>query len=349
MKKLTCPVCGRLADHEINGLCSDCFLKTVTLASIPHVIHTTICSVCGAVKSGHRWFDTGTTIDELIKADIIKALKISQLAENTGISIRLTSSDPFIYHADIRINANIKGINTGSNLETEVRIIRETCTICSRIAGGYYEAIIQIRADGRFADKEEQARVLDLAYEIVEHQYRTGNRMAFITKINELPEGTDIYIGSTSTARQICKIAGERFGSRYSDSPTLAGRKDGEDIYRVTYSLRLPRFISGDIIRVSSDVVLIRSSGKRTSGIYLRSGQEFLENTNRLKSAKKIADIKNAVSTVLISVEGDTVQVMHPETYRPVTIIKPAYVSGTGGEEVCIIAQGEDIFILPPE
>ncbi len=348
MKNLACPLCGRPADNLVDGRCRDCFLKTFTLARIPHVVRTIICPLCGAVKKGAQWEGNTAELEDVIQDGIKKALKLEPYSGDVHISIDLTSSDQSIYHAGIRVDASVKGIRTNSALKTEVRVSRETCDSCSRISGGYYEAVVQVRAEGRFPDEEEQVQLVEMIEEMIERQYRKGYRLAFITKVDELPEGTDVYIGSNSSARQACKLAAERFGCSYSESPSLVGKKDGKDIYRITYSLRLPRFVPGDIINTGGDAVLIRHSGKRTSGLLLGSGQEFSENTNKLKDALKIADMEDAVDTVLISVEDDIVQVMHPTTFRPVTLKKPAHLSGRGGENIRIVIIGNEVFILPP-
>ncbi|MBC2698682.1 MAG: NMD protein affecting ribosome stability and mRNA decay [ANME-2 cluster archaeon] len=348
MKNLACPICGRPADNLINGRCKDCFLKTFTLARIPHIVRTIICPLCASVKKGGHWEGNTAELEDVIQEGIKEALKLNSDAGDAHVSIDLTNSDPSIYHAGIRIDASVKEIRTNAALKTEVRVSRETCDTCSRIAGGYYEAMVQVRAEGRFPDEEEQLQLVELIEEVIERQYRKGYRLAFITKVDELPEGTDVYIGSNSSARQACKLAAERFGCSYSESPSLVGKKDGKDIYRITYSLRLPRFVPGDIINAGGDTVLIRHSGKRTSGLLLGSGLEFSENTNRLKDAVKIADMGDAVDTVLISVEDDIVQVMHPTTFKPVTLKKPAHLSGRGGEDIRIVIISDEVFILPP-
>lgn len=349
MKDLLCPLCGRLIDHHINGLCKDCFLKNITIASVPQVIHTIICTECGAVKKGRRWEMNDTEMEEMIKEQIISSVKINPIIKDYGISVRLASRDPFIFNGKIVVNSLIEGTKIDIELETQVRVKKETCIICSRRAGGYYEAIVQIRAHGRFPDEDEQDQVLDMIYNIIDRQYNSGNGMSFITKIEKLHEGTDVYLGSNSIARQICRTASDRFGSNFAESFTLAGRKDGENIYRITYSLRLPRFVSGDIIRFLDEIILIRHSGKRTSGLNLGTGYEFAEHTNKLKDADKVSDIGSAVSTVLISIEDDIIQVMHPQTFQSITLQKPAYLSGTGGEEIKTVVIGDSLVILPPK
>ena len=342
-----CPVCGQPSDFQIEGKCKDCFLQSIILASIPHVVHTVICPMCGAFKKSGSWVESNDEIEEIINNTINKELKILPGSEDIQVSIEFTNTNPSIYQAQIKVTGNIKGVKAHAELNSEIRLIKQTCDTCSRLSGGYYESIIQIRAEGRFPDEDEVEKVLELVYEVVERQKQKGDRLAFISKEEKLHEGTDVYIGSNSTARQICRIAGERFGCKYSESPTLSGKKDGKDIYRITYSLRLPKLMPGDIINIDGKTVLVRHSGKRTSGLYLESGLEFADNTDRLKDSRKIGTIKDAEPVVLLSTDDDTVQVMHPRTFRPLTLKRPAYLMVKGGEEIKAVIVGNDIFILP--
>jgi nonsense-mediated mRNA decay protein 3 len=347
MNNLACPVCGQPSDSKIEGKCKDCFLESIILASIPLVVHTVVCPLCGAFKKSGSWVESNDEIEEIINNTIKKELKILPDSDDVQVSIEFTHTNPSIYQANIKVTGNIKGLKAHAELNSEIRVIKETCDACSRLSGGYYESIIQIRAEGRFPDEDEVEKVLGLVYEVVERQKQKGDRLSFISKEEKLHEGTDVYIGSNGTARQICRLAGERFGCKFSESPTLSGKKNGKDIYRITYSLRLPRLMPGDIINIDGKTVLVRHSGKRTSGLYLDSGLEFADNTDRLKDSKKISSLKDAVPVVLLSIEHETVQVMHPKTFRPVTLKKPAYLSVKGGEEIKAVIIGDDIFILP--
>jgi NMD protein affecting ribosome stability and mRNA decay len=57
----------------------------------------------------------------------------------------------------------------------------------------------------------------------------------------ELPEGWDYYFVETLAARSIARLARQRFGAQVIESASLFGRKNGQDVYRVTFCLRFPR------------------------------------------------------------------------------------------------------------
>jgi hypothetical protein len=46
---------------------------------------------------------------------------------------------------------------------------------------------------------------------------------------------------SRMAARSIARLARQKFGARVTESASLYGRKDGQDLYRVTFCLRFLR------------------------------------------------------------------------------------------------------------
>jgi NMD protein affecting ribosome stability and mRNA decay len=57
----------------------------------------------------------------------------------------------------------------------------------------------------------------------------------------ELPEGYDVFFTETLAARSVARVAKQKFRATIKESATLFGRKNGQDIYRVTFCLRFPR------------------------------------------------------------------------------------------------------------
>lgn len=86
--------------------------------------------------------------------------------------------------------------------------------------------------------------------------------------------------------------------------------------------MRLPEFRPGDVIKFRGRIIQIRSSGKKVHGISLEDGSRFISTPEELKGAEKIANIGDAVLTVLVSIEGNAILVLDPETYETVAIKK---------------------------
>ena len=61
-----------------------------------------------------------------------------------------------------------------------------------------------------------------------------GNE-SFVAKVEELKEGTDIYVGSHKTATDVLS----RLKLAYTQANKLAGKKRGKNLYRRSYCVRL--------------------------------------------------------------------------------------------------------------
>ena len=122
-----------------------------------------------------------------------------------------------------------------------VKIKKGVCPDCSKYASGYFESVIQIRADNRFPTPEE----LNTVDEIIRTKTRAlsvKNRMAYVSDVAILKEGVDYYVGSYKAARKIVSAVKDVMGGVVQESPRLVGRDKsrGKDLYRIWISIRLP-------------------------------------------------------------------------------------------------------------
>jgi nonsense-mediated mRNA decay protein 3 len=345
MNYITCPKCGRECDKFFDSVCKDCFFETFKLFELPLVLHVRVCSGCGAYFHKSKWEDIGKLEEAVLKA-VENALFIHSEARDVEIYLEPREVTPFIYVVSAEVDAVVRGEHIHSEAETEVRIQRTACDICSRESGGYFEAIIQIRAAGRFPTEEERKRCSAIAREAMENMRKKGDRLAFISSVLEQKEGVDLYMGSMNASRQVCRLIISELGGNFSESPTLVGMKDGKNLYRITFAVRLPEFRPGDVIRFRGGVIQIRSSGKKVNGISLEDGSRFISTPEELKGAEKIANIENAVLTVLVSIEENAILVLDPETYETVAIKKPISFNAEAGSEIPVLKTAYGIFAL---
>lgn len=345
---LFCPRCGKETDQE--GLCQACFLEKYVVFEVPRVIEVTICSRCPSYKVGELWVNTRLkTYEELAKKAAAKAIRlavnINKDVKRPKVTITSEPINPNILKARVSIEGSIEGRDVKTEADVEARIRKESCDVCSRIAGGYYEAIIQIRAQGRLPTKKELARCLKIADDIIVKAEKAGDRLAFVSDVMELSEGTDIYVGSTACGRQISRAIADETGSAIIESPKLVGAKDGKGLYRVTFSVRLPDIVRGDIVRMHGSLALVEKVGRRISGTDLASG--FSTSMPAEDRPEKVANASEAMSTVLVSEDAGSVQILHPVTYTPLTIRKPAFLTSKPGEDVKVVNTKDGVFLLP--
>jgi nonsense-mediated mRNA decay protein 3 len=345
MNSITCPKCGLESDKLFDSVCRDCFFESFKLIELPLVLHVRICSNCGAYFHRSRWEDIGRLEEVVLKA-VENALFIHNEAGDVEIYFEPREITPYIYKVKVEVDAIVREEPAHAEAETEVRIQRTACDMCSRESGGYFEAIIQIRAAGRFPTDEEKKRCSAIAREALENMRKKGDRLAFITYVQEQKEGLDLYMGSMNASRQVCRLITSELGGTFSESPTLVGMKDGKNLYRITFAVRLPEFRPGDIIKFRGRILQIKSSGKKVNGVSLEDGSRFILTSEELKGAEKIANIAEAVQTVLVSIEENAILVLDPETYETVTIKKPILFNAQAGSEIPVVKTQYGIFAL---
>ncbi len=342
MTELACPKCGKKAGTFYGNLCRECYIESKTLIECPMVVYSRICPVCGSFFRKGKW---AVEKDEI--EGILRCIKDELVVDTQYLDLKLIPRklDYSRYGVHMEGKAGSEGVHAAK--DTEVRINWETCQTCSRISGGYFEGIVQIRADKRIPTQEELKKCRGMAQEMAASSQAKGDRLAFIAKIQELPEGIDLYVGSAKLGKQICRMLADAFGGGFKESPKLVGQKNGIDLYRITYALRLPEFVRGDIISVGDRVIEVKSCGKQVSGIDLETGRRFIENFNGLMQVKKLGRSTDTVPAVLVADEGTTIQVMDPDTYESVTIRRPEFLKTEPGNEVKIIKTGKGIYVVP--
>ncbi|AKB77213.1 NMD protein affecting ribosome stability and mRNA decay [Methanosarcina horonobensis HB-1 = JCM 15518] len=345
MNFITCPKCGTECDKLFDSICRDCFFESFRLIELPLVLHVRICSSCGAYFHRSRWEDAGNLEEVVLKA-VENTLFIHSEAGDVELYLEPKEITPYIYRVKAEVDAVVKDEPVHAEAETEVRVQRTACDMCSRESGGYFEAIIQVRAAGRFPTEEEKRRCTLIAREAMNSMKKKGDRLAFISDYQEQKEGVDLYMGSMNASRQVCRMIISELGGSFSESPTLVGMKDGKNLYRITFAMRLPEFRPGDVIKFRGRIIQIRSSGKKVHGISLEDGSRFISTPEELKGAEKIANIGDAVLTVLVSIEGNAILVLDPETYETVAIKKPMFFNAEAGSEIPVLKTEYGIFAL---
>ena len=162
-------------------LCDACYFDRFDFVDAPERIEVRVCSRCGAVHRGNRWVDVG--------AQDYTDIAIEQVSESLGVHLDARDvswqvEPEQVDQNTIRMHCFFTGVVRNTPLEEElmvpVKISRETCQRCGRIAGDYYASTVQVRATDRELSAEEQERAEDIAHEIVTAMEETGNREAFI-------------------------------------------------------------------------------------------------------------------------------------------------------------------------
>jgi len=361
-----CPRCGdpiepRDGDDALDplgesgvNLCDDCYFEEFDLVDAPDRIEVRVCSQCGAVHRGNRWVDVDAQdYTDVGIEEVSEALAVHVDAEDVTWEVVPEQVD----ENTIRMHAHFSGVVRGTVREESVmvpvKISRETCTRCGRIAGDYYASIVQVRAQDRETTPEERERAEAIAHEVVAEMEATGDREAFVTEVGHADDGLDVKLSTNSIGKQVANRIVREFGGSVSDSETLVTEdEDGNEVYRVTYAVRLPPYRPGDVISLDGDddgPVLVTSVRGNLKGRRVTTGEAFEASyeDGDAPDARVLGRTEDGEETTLVAVEDDNaVQVLDPETFEAKTVARPDYLD-PDAETVTVLKHREGLHVLP--
>ncbi|CAD7769321.1 NMD3 family protein [Candidatus Methanoperedenaceae archaeon GB37] len=345
--EFSCPRCGRPVKELHHKLCEKCHIERLTLIEHPGVITITLCPKCRAYRRGKNWTkpDKEKDLNRIILNIIEENIKMHEDAEDPKVRLKLERRSNSTCIVKIHADATIYNNQITYSDKFTLHIHRETCNTCSRLAGGYYEAIIQLRGENQIPTDKEIKEYTEKINRLIEKIHERGDRTAFITKTIKRKEGPDFYIGSDKAARQIAQRITTEDGATLTKSPKLIGKRDGREIYRVTYALRLPNLKKGDILREQHNTLQITRTGKNITTINLQNGTKRTINRREMKNIRKIAESKDAETAIVVNIDKNSIQILDPENYRTHTIKKPPFISNNK-KEVKILRIENKILII---
>ncbi|KAF5066276.1 NMD3 family protein [anaerobic digester metagenome] len=347
--KMFCPKCGKEDEELFKGLCRSCFIKEFQMANPPHEMEFTICAHCDSTLEHGKWYDSELSEEELVEKTLIENINANEPAENVEVTPEILTIRGSIFDCMIHVEGNVFGEKVNEEYAVEVKRNRTMCPDCSKFASGYYESVIQVRADKRVLTREE---IHDID-EIVKKRTRKlseKNRMAYIAEVMKLKEGVDYYVGSYKAARSITNAIKDVFGGVVKESPKIAGRNKstGKDLYRIWISLRLAAFQKGDFIGHGSHVG--RVSGFDGKKIFLKDFDSHKTSSITWRDYAKIellAGKDEVKKTTVTSKTPRSIQILHPETYEPVDIDLNEGISDLEiGVEVDVVEINGKLYIL---
>jgi len=336
---MKCIICGK-REAVINGMCPDCFLKSKRFANQPKKVEISICPRCGAVKVGNSW-NYEIKRDEGINKILHKETTFKDDRINTNFSWKIIENQNML-----EVEYKIK-FDNGEKIETaQVPLIMkiQTCPRCSKYSGDYFESILQIRS-GRKMEGNELKDIKDFVMGTIKREM-SKNPELYILKEEIRDGGFDLYLSSNSSTRTISKKISEQYGAIVKESPHLAGVKDGEKFYRVTYSVRLPDYGIGDFIKSGNERLKILAIKKgQIKVINIENGntgsltqKDFLD-----RDFKIFARAKDMETAVVLYERENEIEIMDESNFKIIVVKKPPF---NVKKEVLIVRDGESAYIV---
>jgi len=235
-----CVVCGRTGRSLTDGVCAECAADRTALVSAPAQVEVVLCPQCGARFVRGRWGTPGGR--SVVSADDLEPHL--EVHPEVGVrSVRWTERTATTSMRELEGEARVRfrGLERTVPLAVRVRLVARTCTDCGRRSGRYYTALLQLRGEAapRTPRPKELRAGLDAAWAELASEARR-DWLGAVAWREELPEGWDVYFTDTLAARSVARLAKQRYGTPIVESASLFGRKNGQDVYRVTFCVRIP-------------------------------------------------------------------------------------------------------------
>jgi nonsense-mediated mRNA decay protein 3 len=339
-----CVECGKEGKIYKNGVCLSCYLKHTQFSKGPAILDIHMCPRCSSYKHKNTWAQE--PFEKILRRHITDAFHISPELTHPHIETQCKEHDK-ILACKVTISGFLDDQQITEQHPLTVRIKRNTCDVCSREAGGYYEAILQIRVDQRTFTKTELTTLRTAVEKLVEQLQIGGKRGLFITDISEKREGLDFFLSEKGTAQTIAKKIQEQYGGELKQSASNIGMKDSRQVYRMTYLVRIPSYRTGDFFSHGNSFFFIFSlHGSKVRAIELSTWDEKVLDGKDIQPTK-IQGSKELIREMIVVSQSKTeLQLMNPITYAMIEIRKPKTMSVTTAMVKTVKLNGQ-IFLFP--
>ena len=343
IRESICPACGNPSPP--GEVCGHCRVKETRWLECPARIQVVICPSCGARKESGAWSDAGEGHDDLVRRLAGRSLRLHEDLKGASVGITTCETGPNRSVAHCHVTGDLFEVPVEASCSIEVEWKKEQCNRCSRISGSYYEGIVQVRASGRRVTPREAGEAARIAHSVEEMIMSSGERLSFISDLDEHRDGLDITVGSQRLGQEIATAITRNLGGTFSTHPKLVGEKAGRQIFRITYSVRLPRYSRGDIIVVSGRYAeILGVEGKRVRLLDLEKGQ--VRSVHEQNIERRAGHRGDAKTWMVAFTDGDLVGIIDPSTGITREIRAPRGRVTAAGENVRVLADGEELVLL---
>ena len=291
-----CPKCGSEGHKFVHGLCENCFWDE-PLEGIPKEFKVPMCNSCFSYLQGKRWMRKreGTPEERAIQGAKVELMRSAELSEGVDfgeIEGEVTKRTKSGLPKTVLLTATLTEKDSG--ISTTVRSLGSMdyrlCQDCYYVVSGKYDAVVQIRAEGRRLDNEDKRTV----ERVFENFYRRteGRGRPEVSEVKEHEGGIDVKFITLNMARMFVRELVETTGASVLESAKIMGidKRTGGGHYRTTIATKMPSLRVGEIIELDGKAFQIAGHHrgkfvvKDLSG---RGGKRSISDT-RLATARRI-------------------------------------------------------------
>jgi nonsense-mediated mRNA decay protein 3 len=318
---MQCFRCGKEYPESrlISGLCADCFVETERPVTLAEHVAVLVCASCGSVLRGKSWLKPNAG-EDLVEHALRENLAVKAGVEVVRIAHARGRGDERSFDLKVEAEFQVTGKSFSLTLPSHVKIRTSLCDTCSRRAGSYFEAIIQVRAFEGPLPVDHRARIRQAVEESVA-KIAEKEREVFLSKAEEKHGGLDFYLSSTTAAQRIANGLRDELGATLLRSGKIAGVKDGNELQRTTISVRLPKFIRNDILVAGDRVYRVtKVQAKSVVVTDLETGVQENKGEEWVKKAQTPGSEAAKSEAVVVAVHKEEVQMLDPVSFATVTL-----------------------------
>jgi NMD protein affecting ribosome stability and mRNA decay len=220
-------------------MCHACFSAAHSPAEFPQAVQAICCRHCSAREVPGGW-ELHDSPADAAGAALRGALAWADGLTGNQLDFELRELDPHRFRADGSASGSLDGVALEQRFECDILLEFRACTSCSRQAGGYYEATLQLRTPREAVLKAAVARVNAALEE--------GAPQFFATEDGPVRGGYDFQLSSTDRARALSRALLLAMGGEVKETSSLVGRREGRDVLRHTFGVRLPPVLADDVV-----------------------------------------------------------------------------------------------------
>jgi len=338
------------------GLCVDCFILRNPVMQVAEVIDQVRCPTCGAMQGRGGWTSPtgndeggdGEALQHAVAAAAEAAVEVVDGGRLRSLDVRVHQEARSVFSVDLSAEVELMGQVTGAQATTRVRIKGELCPVCSRRSGQYYEALIQFRGTPeRPPTERELQRARAYVMEELERLF-SSSRDVFLVKEEAIHGGLDFYISTHAAAAQIARGLVSMFSASSASTTTMAGRRDGKDVVRVTHAVRLPELRRGDYVMLGDRLLRVLSASPKEATVEPAGGPGRRRHLTRRDRASLVlvGDSDSPEEAVVVSSSEGEVQVLDPVSMRTVVLLVPEDYILEGRETVRVVRSADTLHIV---
>jgi len=338
-----CPKCGKPSETE--GLCRECRIGNTPWFTCDTRVTSVHCPSCGAIKQVNTWTDNTRSREELGPEIAKEAVHFHPDVKKPEISGSIEDLTVNRSRASLVVRGTLYKKPVEGTCSTEIIWHKEQCDRCNRISGSYYEGIVQVRAEGRIPSTYEIQLSASIAQQIEDTLQSGGERLSFISDMNEIHDGIDIIIGSQHIGLLISQRIVANLGGRYTTHPKLVGEKNGRQLFRITYSVRLPRYQKHDVVAAGKRYYEVdRIEAHHVRATDLRDGTA--KSVREEDIIRLVGNSRNAESALVVYADTTGIGILDPVSSRTIDLATPSWMRICAGERVNFLRDGDHLLLV---